>query len=312
MEEHWPALQGFFLAQDDRSLANAKLELQRTEDDSTRVKRSKAGKAGALAKLKNTKDRLASAEQVLTPGENCHIAEQSRAIAEQSISEQDAENCSLEDDGQGETMKLKDELTKIAAGHGAKAGGYKTTWDEIKTLGIAYGTGSVATDFASFMEEYHGDDFPSGAVVSYLRVAADRLTACSAPAAVVSKDPMVVGLVREIAYLSDGKVTFQGRHKVMLAELLKENTPEDLLAAFKTFVEDKDLNDSYVLKYVTSNYLDAADGLCYSARKKSAERAQAEKDRAAAVARLQADAEANRKQQELERQKEQDVFDPLA
>ena len=48
-------------------------------------------------------------------------------------------------------MKLKTELTKIAAQHGAKAGGYKTTWDEIRTLGLSYGVGAVATDFAAFM-----------------------------------------------------------------------------------------------------------------------------------------------------------------
>ena len=215
-------------------------------------------------------------------------------------------------DGQGEEMKLKDELTRIAANHGAKAGGYKTTWDEIKSLGIAHGTGAVSTDFTAFMEEYHGDDFPKGAVVAYLRYAPDRLVADSAPAAVVSKDPQVTGLVREFTYLSGNKVMFQGRQKVALAELLKEYTPEELTAVFKTYLDSKDLEDPYTLKFVTQNYLDAADGLAYSARKQKQEAEEAKTQRDAAVVKMQEQAELERKQAEEKKAKEAQVFDPLA
>jgi uncharacterized protein YdaU (DUF1376 family) len=227
-----------------------------------------------------------------------------REVREEKVSEVSEE--------QEPDMKLKDELTKISAAHGAKAGGYKTTWDEIKSLGVAHGTGAVATDFTSFMEEYHGDDFPAGAVVSYLRVAADRLTASTAPAAVVSKDPRVVGLIRELTYLSGDKVTFQGRHKVALADLLGEYTSEELIGVFQTFIQDKDLEDSYTLKFITQNFLDAADGLAYSARKRKQEAEAGQIAREAAVRRLQDEAETQRLLREAQKDKENDVFDPLA
>jgi hypothetical protein len=249
--------------------------------------RAEAGRKGGLAKAKQkpspTKQNVASKE----------------------VSKEKEESEEKDTD-----MKLRDELTKIAAQHGAKAGGYKTTWDEIKSLGVAHGTGSVATDFAGFMEEYHGDDFPAGAVVSYLRVAAERLTASTAPAAVASKDPRVVNLIRELIYLSGDKVTFQGRHKVMLADLLVDYSPEELIEVFKTFIQDKDLEDHYTLKYITGNYLDAADGLAYSARKRKQEAQVNQIAREAAVRRLQDQAETERLLREV--QKDQETFDPFS
>jgi len=273
-------------------LVNKRLTKDWNRLQEIREARSEAGKASA-AKRKAT-----SVEQMLT-NEHKEVSKEVKEESEVNLSEADM-------------AKLKDELTKIAAQHGAKAGGYKTTWDEIKTLGIAHGTGAVATDFAKYMEEQDGDDFPSGAVVSYLRTAAERLTADSAPAVTVSRDPLVVSLVRELTYLSGDKVTFQGRHKVALAELLKEYSSEELLSVFRTFIGDKDLEDAYTLKYVTQNYLDAADGLCYSARKRKQESDQATKDRAATVLRLQEQAEADRVATEKARQEEDEAFDPLA
>ena len=66
-------------------------------------------------------------------------------------------------------------------------------------------------------------------------------------------------------------MTFQGRHKTALAELLKEYTVEELKVTFTTFLEDKDLDDHYTMKFIAQNYLDAADGLAYSARKRKRE-----------------------------------------
>ena len=262
-----------------------------------REARSEAGKASA-AKRKAT-----NVEHVLA---NEH-KEVSKEVKQ--VSEVEEEDSTIRQEWE---MKLKDELTKIAAQYGARAGGFKTTWDEIKTLGVAHGTGAVATDFTGFMQEMSGDDFPAGAVVSYLRVASERLNASSAPAAVVSKDPQVVDLVRELTYLSDGKVTFQGRHKVALGELLKTYPAPELIDVFKTFIGDKDLEDSYTLKFVTQNYLDAADGLAYSARRKKQESDQQAKDRAVAVLRLQQEAEATRQESERAKKLEDEAFDPLA
>lgn len=266
-----------------------------------REQRSEAGKAGAKARWDGKNSKTVANDS--TP-----LAKNSKEVSKQVSKESEV---SKNSDGQEENMKLKDQLTKIAASHGVKAGGYKTTWDDIKTLGIAYGTGAVSTDFADFMQEYHGDDFPSGAVVSYLKYAADRLTADSAPATTVSRDPLIVNLVRELIYLSGDKVTFQGRHKVQLAELLQSWSSDDLISVFKTFISDKDLNDPYTLKYITSNYLDAADGLAYSTHKRKKESDAAKIQRDETAKRLQEDAESERRQKS-EKLKESEIFDPLA
>jgi uncharacterized protein YdaU (DUF1376 family) len=255
-----------------------------------REARSEAGKASA-AKRKST-----NAQQMLT-NEHKEVSKEVKISKSSEENDEDAD------------MKLKDELTKIAARYGAKAGGYKTTWDEIKALGIAHGTGAVATDFAAWMEEYQGDDFPAGAVVSYLRVSAERLTANSGPAIIVSKDPRIIDLTRELTYLSDGKVTFQGRHKVALGVLLETYTPEELTEVFKTFIETKDLEDSYTLKFITQNFLDAADGLAYTARKKKSEAETEKSAREATVLRLQKEAKAEREAAQAKEQEE--TFDPL-
>lgn len=309
MEDHWSSLQDLFETQEDGRLVNRKLEQQRTEDDKVRAAKARGGKKSALSKLNRINNPSTGVEEVLGSSsglvKTSHIAEQSRAIAEQSISEQELQD-------EDSDMKLKDELTKIAAQHGAKAGGYKTTWDEIKSLGVAHGTGAVSTDFSAFMEEYHGDDFPAGAVVSYLRVAADRLTASTAPANVVSSDPRVIGLVRELAYLSDGRVTFQGRQKVQLAVLLESYPPEELIAVFKAYLETKDLEDPYTLKFIAQNYLDAADGLAYSVRRRKQEADDAKAARDVIAERLQREAEEERRLAGEKRQSEEAVFDPLS
>jgi hypothetical protein len=293
--EEWESIKEDVLGMFDKKvvdgvnvLANKRLERDWEHLQEIRDVRAEAGRKGGLAKAKqmpsSTKQNVASKE-----------VSKGREVSEE---EKDTD------------MKLKDELTKIAAQHGAKAGGYKTTWDGIKSLGVAHGTGAVATDFSGFMEEYHGDDFPAGAVVSYLRVAAERLTASTAPAAVASKDPRVIGLIRELTYLSGDKVTFQGRHKVALADLLAEYSPEELIGVFQTFVQDKDLEDSYILKFITQNFLDAADGLAYSARKRKQEIEANQAARDAAVRRLQDQAETERLQREA--QKDQETFDPFS
>ena len=309
MQENWTALSKFFEETEPGVLANSKLEKQRTDQDKIRAAKSRGGRASALQKLSKGQHVLTPVEDSLVSVAESHIAEQSRADTEQSISEQEVEDNFV---GQENLMKLKTELTKIAAEHGAKAGGYKTTWDEIRTLGLSYGTGAVATDFAAFMEEYHGDDFPAGAVVSYLRIAPDRLTASTAPAMVVSNNPQITSLVRELTYLSDGKVTFQGRHKIQLAALLESFPPEELLSVFKTFIETKDLEDAYTLKYITQNYLDAADGLAYTTRRKKQESDDARVQRDLTAARLQEEAEAERREREAKRKAEEESFDPLS
>jgi hypothetical protein len=128
---------------------------------------------------------------------------------------------------------------------------------------------------------------------------------------VASKDPRVTALIRELTYLSDGKVTFQGRHKVTLSELLETYTPDELISVFQTFIGDKDLEDPYTLKFIAQNYLDAADGLAYTARRKKTEAESEQIIRAAAIKRLQEEAESELRASEAARKNEEEAFNPL-
>jgi len=183
--------------------------------------------------------------------------------------------------------------------------------EQIKRLEVIHKSSSVIRAFGEWCRENRDNPDITDPIKSFI-MEADDLLAGEAPAQAVAKDPEVVGLVRELTYLSGGKVTFQGRHKAALAELLKEYSSEELTAVFKTFIGDKDLEDAYTLKYITQNYLDAADGLAYSARKHRQEAEQAQIAREAAVARLQSQAEAERLEREKKEQADSELFDPLA
>ena len=318
MQEHWTSLQDLFETQEDGRLVNRKLEQQRTAEDSIRAAKARGGQKSALAKLNKINKPSRGVEDLLDsssrPNPESHIAEQSRAETEQSISEQEVDE-SLTTDGQEESMnlkKLKESLGIVAAANGARLGGYDSTWEEIRLLSSAHGSGAVITDFREWLQETRGDDFPKGALVAYLRTAAERLVGDSAPATQAAKDPEVQHLIREITYASGDKVTFQGRHKVLLADLLKEYADTELLSIFRTFIESKDLEDPYTLKYIAQNFLDAADGLAYSARKKKKESEQYQIARDATARRMQEEAEAERAKRDEERAKEEAAFDPLA
>jgi hypothetical protein len=213
--------------------------------------------------------------------------------------------------GQEEEMKLKDELTKISAKYGAKAGGYKSTWDDIKRLGIAYGTGAVAQDFEKYMEFYQGDDFPNGSVSKYANVAEDRLREDSA-AMVSVKDPEVNGLARELAYLSGGVIAFQDKQKMRLGEVLKEFTSEEITTTFKDWLGDQDLNDAKNVQFLPGKFAQIADSRAYTLRRTRQEAEKDRKTRDETLERLQREAEQERAEREKKKQEEEGLFDPLA
>lgn len=216
------------------------------------------------------------------------------------------------EDGQEENMKLKKEIQVVCAGYGVKAGGYDETWEQMSALEQAHSRGAVVRGFTEFMNENQGDDFPKGAVSAYLRVAVGRLASGVAPASVAAKDPQVKALEAELIYLSDDRVTFQAGHKVVLEELLREHSPEEVISAFKTFIENKDLNDPKVLNFAAKNFVDAANGLVLSAHRRQNEKDRDVSQRELAKSRLQAEAEDERITADSEKKSEDNLFDPLA
>lgn len=221
------------------------------------------------------------------------------------------ENFEIPLNGQEEEMKLKDELTKISAKYGAKAGGYKSTWDDIKRLGIAYGTGAVAQDFEKYMEFYQGDDFPNGSVSKYANVAEDRLRNDS-QAMVSVKDPEVNGLARELSYLSGGVISFVDKQKIRLGEVLKEFTAEEISTCFKDWLTDQDLNDAKNVQFLPGKFAQIADSRAYTLRRTRQEHEKDRKARDETSERLQREAEQERADLEKKKQEEEELFDPLA
>lgn len=214
--------------------------------------------------------------------------------------------------GQEEEMKLKKEIQAVCARYGANAGGYAETWEQMAALELAHSRGAVVRGFTEFMDENQGDDFPRGAVSAYLRGAVRRLASDVDPASVAAKNPQVRALEAELIYLSDDRVTFQAGHKIVLEELLRDFEPEEVVSAFKTFIENKDLGDPKVVNFAAKNFVDAANGLILSARRRQKEKSADDSAREAAKLRLQEEAERERVAAETEKQKEEELFDPLA
>lgn len=209
-------------------------------------------------------------------------------------------------------MKIKKELQAVCAAFGEKPGGYQSTWEDAQALAVAHSVGAVVRDFTSWMEENQGDDFSYGPVSKYLQVAHARLSIDSTPASFALKDPEVVSLVRELSYLSDGQVSFMDKQRVRLAEVLKEFSAAEITSAFSAWLADQDTSDPKNLSFLPGKFVQIVDGLAYSARKKKQEAEQAKIDRDRTARRLQDEAETARLLREAEKDREADLFDPLA
>jgi hypothetical protein len=215
----------------------------------------------------------------------------------------------LKNDGQENEMKLKPELSRIAAQYGEKAGGYKSTWEEIKTLGQSYGTGAVSHDFEEWMIENQGDDFPQGAVPAYLRYASDRLSSDSPAQQALARGSEVVSLTRELTSLSEGEICFSDKHRVRLSEVQKEFGTEEVISVYREWLGKQDLSDPKNVSFLPGKFVQIADSLCYSSKKRREEKAKEKIAREAAVEKLQAAAEEERRK--LAEKKKAEDIDPL-
>ena len=282
--------------------------------------RSRAGKKGGQAKPSNC---LAKPNTCLTGLDLC-LAKPSMEVKVSKVSKvkevreenpetaEDSLSFSEQNDGQGDEVKIKKELEKICAAHGVRAGGYSDTWEEIHALGVAHSVGAVVRDFEEWLSELQGDDFPKGAVAKYRFSAPARLGGSSVSNQAIVKSPEIANLARELTHLSDGVIMFDDKQRVRLAEVLKEFTVEEVTAAFKAWMDEQDLNDLKNVQYLPGKFVQIVDSKAYSLRKRRAEKIAEQTARDAAVKRMQAEAEADRKKRAEERRKEEELFDPFA
>ena len=287
-------------------LVNKRLAADWSKLQEIRDSRSEAGKASAEARKKAT--NLAKSNMCSTPVDTCQQERKKESMEESKESEVSE---STDEDGQ-ENMKIKNELQAVCAGFGIKPGGFKNTWDDVNALAKGHSVGAVVTDFTAWMEENQGDDFPRGPVSAYLYVAHDRLSADTAPATAILKDPEVVGLSRELSHVSGGVIAFVDKQRIRIGEVLKEFTAEEITAVFKTWLGDQDLNDAKNVSYLPGKFVQIMDNLCYSLRRSRLEKIKADADREAAKLRLQAEAQAELDAARKIAEDEQNSFDPLA
>lgn len=312
--EEWLSVRDVVLGMFVRKLENGEpvLVRKRLQDDWNRLQdiresRAEAGRASAEARRRLTKVNKCSTFE---------HKEVSKEVSKEREEKEESDPLSLQNqDGQheqGDDMNLKGLKTAVAATaakYGAKAGGNNGSWDKTKTLADAYGSSAFLQEFEKYMGEEQGGDFPYGALAGFLYVAEDRLASDPIATTGNAKDPAVVALARELSYLSDGAVTFVDKQRSRLSEVLADFSAGEIKSAFKVWVDAQDLNDPKNVSFLAGKFVQIADGLCYTARKRKQEAEQAKTDRGAAVARLQEEAEVNR--QAREKMKQTEDVDPL-
>lgn len=209
-------------------------------------------------------------------------------------------------------MKAKKEIPAICeAMFGRLPERSQWAWSAIADLERVHKSSSVVLDFREWASENSGDDFPKGILTAYLRVASDRLSAATAPLAAVAKDPEVVSLARELTYASEGLVAFPDKQRARLGEVLKEFSAAEIKSAFSAWLDGQDLSDPKNVSYLAGKFVQIADSLCYTARRKKQETDEARILRDQMAARLQAEAEQERLAA-AEREKLVEDFDPFA
>ena len=142
--------------------------------------------------------------------------------------------------------------------------------------------------------------------------AADEYLSSETPLAAAARDPEVVSLARELSYVSSGLVAFQDKQRARLAEVLKEFSAAEIKQAFSGWIEDQDLSDPKNVSFLAGKFVQIADSLCYTTRRKKQESDDARVQRDLTAARLQEEAEAERREREVKRKAEEESFDPLS
>jgi hypothetical protein len=205
-------------------------------------------------------------------------------------------------------MAAKKRMQVLTTQAGARTETSQGLWSQIGILEEAFGTDELVRDFEGWLGDNSDKEYP---ISAYLRVATSRLSSQNSLDK-ASRNPEVTDLLREFSYLSDNKVSFREEHKNDLSGLLEMYSKNELIAAFKSFISDKDLGDPYGLRFIARDYLAAADGIAYATRRWKQEAEQAKTERDAAVLRLQAEAEAERQEAARRQQEEAQSFDPLS
>ena len=215
-------------------------------------------------------------------------------------------------DGQEEPMRTERQIDLMTqSSFGKKAYLRGRNGEDLKILILRHKGSSVERAYAEWCLLNRTNPDIQDPVAVFLE-AADEILGSETPLQAAAKDPGVVSLARELTYASGGLVAFQDKQRARLAEVLKEFSADEIKSAFAGWVSEQDLNDPKNVQYLAGKFVQIADSLCYTTRRRKQEADDARVAREDAVRRLQEEAGIERQAAEKKKQEEADVFDPLA
>lgn len=166
----------------------------------------------------------------------------------------------LEKEEEYTDMSFKQNLSNKFLDHlGKKVFDNDPAWDELHSFQRVHGSWAVYDAFEQWLVSLDGEkpQYPSTAFVKYA-----GLILTAAVEQVKSNKP----LIRELAYLSDNRVTFNNKHAMAIAKLTEEFTEDEIKSALKEFLDGL---DEYSIKFAARDFSEKADQLIYTQRKRA-------------------------------------------
>lgn len=215
-------------------------------------------------------------------------------------------------DGQEDLMKTERQIDFMTQNSfGKKAYFRGRNGEDLKVLILRHKGSSVERAYAEWCLLNRDNPDIHDPVAVFLE-AADEYLSSETPLAAAARDPEVVSLARELSYVSSGLVAFQDKQRARLAEVLKEFSAAEIKQAFSGWIGDQDLSDPKNVSFLAGKFVQIADSLCYTTRRKKQESDDARVQRDLTAVRLQEEAEAERREREVKRKAEEESFDPLS
>ncbi len=87
--------------------------------------------------------------------------------------------------------------------------------------------------------------------------------------------PEANALARELTYASGGIIAFQDKQRIRLTEVLKEFSADEIKRVFAEWLEEQDLSDPKNVSFLPDKFVQTADSLCDTARRRKQEYAAA-------------------------------------
>ena len=172
---------------------------------------------------------------------------------------------SHEHHGQEDQVKATKEIPILAqAILGKKVKLYDEQACLIRNLEAEHKGSAVINAFGRWAKEHRYDD-SRNPIKDFLEVAEDYLGGGSGVEPVQAKASEANKLARELAFIGDGKVTFDDKQKKRLEACLGEFSFDELVSAFREYLRSQSDND---LPFAAKKFSESADQLAENARRR--------------------------------------------